>query len=94
MSRYGIVLNEINGSSDPLLQPIRLLAQYLSADASRRQQIVEELSGQHFGVDEPYTAPLIAALIFLHEKNFVDTLRTLHGREELEWLISFISKEI
>lgn len=86
--KYRIVLDEIKPSSAPLLQPLKLLAEFLAAPAAKRESMVLELDGKLSGnVDvSNHVQLLVAATIYLHADQPESALRVLHPSEQLECL--------
>jgi len=84
--KYGVIFDEISQSvvSKELLS-IRLLADYMSGDSSRRSKIVSELDSRISTCDplEPIHF-LVAAIIYYHEENYESALRVLHSIDNLE----------
>ncbi|XP_065729278.1 coatomer subunit epsilon isoform X1 [Phocoena phocoena] len=85
--KYGVVLDEIQPSSAPELQAVRMFAEYLASD-SRRDGIVAELDREMSRtVDVTNTTFLLmAASIYFHNQNPDAALRTLHQGDSLEWI--------
>ncbi|XP_065729281.1 coatomer subunit epsilon isoform X4 [Phocoena phocoena] len=83
--KYGVVLDEIQPSSAPELQAVRMFAEYLASD-SRRDGIVAELDREMSRtVDVTNTTFLLmAASIYFHNQNPDAALRTLHQGDSLE----------
>lgn len=75
---YRTVLNEITSSSNPKLQPLRLLAEYLS-NPSKKQSIVSTIDEQvNKGNELSNDLFLItAATVYYHENNLEAALRLL-----------------
>lgn len=68
------------------LQCIRMLADYLSGDSARKDQVVKQLDqklSQSLDVNN-IILPLVAATIYYHEQNYEAGLRVLHQTESLE----------
>jgi coatomer protein complex subunit epsilon len=85
--KYRVVLEEVNSSSPALLQPLKLLAQYLS-NPSKRDSILTDLDSQMAGnVDVTnHVLLLVAATIYLHSDQPESALRVLHPSDHLECL--------
>ncbi|CAG5128562.1 unnamed protein product [Candidula unifasciata] len=83
--KYGVVLDEIKGSSPPELQAVRTYADFLSNE-SRRDAIVRELESKMSGnVDlTNSTFLLMAGSIYYHQQNYDSALRTLHQSDNIE----------
>jgi len=85
--KWRVVLEEVKpGSSPSLLQPLHLLAQFLSGNQAKRDSIVLELDSTMGGnVDvSNYVQLLVAATIYLHMDQPESALRTLHPSDHLE----------
>jgi len=85
--KYRVVLEEVNSSSPALLQPLKMLAQYLS-NPSKRDSILTDLDSQMAGnVDVTnHVLLLVAATIYLHSDQPESALRVLHPSDHLECL--------
>lgn len=84
--KWRVVLEEVKPSSAALLQPLKLLAQFLSGGPDRRTAIVLELDATMAGnVDvSNYVQLLVAATIYLHAEQPEAALRVLHPSDHLE----------
>nr|CAG4649537.1 EOG090X0A8E [Scapholeberis mucronata]SVE93768.1 EOG090X0A8E [Scapholeberis mucronata] len=85
LKKYGVVLNEINGSSPSEVLPLRQLAEYFS-QPTKREAIVLKLDQQvsgSFDVNN-YVFLLVAATIYYHENSFETVLKVLHQSDHLE----------
>lgn len=82
--KFRVVLDEINNSSPPDLQPLKTLADYF-ANPHRREAIVAELdkAASHSNSDN-HNFLIVAATIYYHEKNLEAALRILHDVDHLE----------
>lgn len=79
-----IVLDEINHSSPNELQPLRLLAEYLSA-TSNQTKLLSALDEQmEKGHAPSVIANQVAATIYCLEANYESALRALHQDDDLE----------
>jgi len=78
--KFAIILDEIKPSAPKSLQHLRTLATYLQAPCDSRESAVkkieEELNGA--GADEDHLLYVVAATIFMHEKNYDAALRALN----------------
>jgi len=76
----------VKPSSPALLQPLKLLAQFLSSPPSKRDALVLELDATMSGnVDvSNYVQLLVAATIYLHVDQPESALRVLHPSDHLE----------
>jgi len=89
--KYAVVLSEINDSSVPQLQAVRIYAEYLLSAADETQQdkvdtlvkLVESHLSKNTDVENT-VLPLLAASIYFHEGNADAALRVLHNTETLE----------
>ena len=77
---------QVKPSSPALLQPLKLLAQFLSSPPSKRDALVLELDATMSGnVDvSNYVQLLVAATIYLHVDQPESALRVLHPSDHLE----------
>jgi len=83
--KYGIVCDEINSSMPSQLQAIKLLADYCSADMSRKSIILKELDSKTQTLDpNDYIQTLMASIIYYYENNYETALRLLHSSDNLE----------
>ncbi|KAM7303124.1 coatomer subunit epsilon [Ixodes scapularis] len=84
--KYGVVLDEIRSMAAEELRCIRLLADYLSGDRARKDQVARELDqsmAKSMDVNN-VILPLVAATIYYHEQNYEAALRVLHQTDSLE----------
>jgi len=84
--KWRVVLEEVKPSSPALLQPLKLLAQFLSGSQSKREAMVVELDATMAGnVDvSNHVQLLVAATIYLHVDQPESALRVLHPSDHLE----------
>ncbi|GFN79690.1 coatomer subunit epsilon-like [Plakobranchus ocellatus] len=89
--KYGVVLDEINASSSPELQAVKMYAEYM-ANESRRDAITRDLDSKMSGnVDlSNNTFLLMAASVYYHEQDYDSALRTLHQSDNLECMALMI----
>ncbi|XP_039278146.1 coatomer subunit epsilon-like [Nilaparvata lugens] len=81
-----IVLDEINQSSPSALQPLRLLAEYLSATSNQTKLLAaldERMEKGHPSSDGPL-GNQVAATIYCQAGNWESALRALHQDDDLE----------
>ncbi|KAL1431156.1 hypothetical protein MTO96_014541 [Rhipicephalus appendiculatus] len=84
--KYGVVLDEIRSMAPDELQCIRMLADYLSGDMARKDQVVKQLDqklSKSLDVNN-VILPVVAATIYYHEQNYEAALRVLHQNDSLE----------
>ncbi|XP_043284657.1 coatomer subunit epsilon [Venturia canescens] len=82
--KFRVVLDEINNSSSPDLQPLKTLAEYF-AFPNRREAIVGELDKvANNATTDNHNFMIVAATIYYHEKNLESALRILHNTDHLE----------
>ncbi|KAK2721410.1 hypothetical protein QYM36_003632 [Artemia franciscana] len=83
--KYGLVNDEVKSSSSAILQPLKLLAQYLGSPSSRTT-VVEALNSQMNAPIDPdnYGVIIVGATIFIWQQNYEAALRLLHGSKLLE----------
>jgi len=86
LRKWRVVLEEVKPSSPALMQPLKLLAQFLSSPPSKRDSLVLELDATMSGnVDvSNYVQLLVAATIYLHVDQPESALRVLHPSDHLE----------
>jgi len=86
LRKWRVVLEEVKPSSPALLQPLKLLAQFLSSPATKRDALVLELDATMSGnVDvSNHVQLLVAATIYLHVDQPESALRVLHPSDHLE----------
>lgn len=87
-SKFRVVLDEINEGSPEEIQPLKLLAEYLSSKA-KRETILSQIDQKLSGNVENSTLILVAATIYVNENNLETAFRILHMSESLE-AIAFI----
>lgn len=82
--KYRIVLDEIHGASPPQLQPLKLLAEYFSAN--NKDVVVNKLDDiVAKDIDESNQILfIVAATIYYNEQNYDAALRILHQADFLE----------
>jgi len=85
LKKFRVVLEEIGPNSKPLLQPLAMLAQFLSTP-SKRDSIVGDLDSLMSGnVDvNNYVQIIVAATIYLGVEQPESALRALHPSDHLE----------
>merc|ERR1712130_815505 len=85
LKKYRVVLEEVGPSSKPTLQPLNMLAKYLSTP-SARDEIVTELDTMMAGdVDVTnHVLLVVAATIYLGSDQPESALRVLHPSDHLE----------
>ncbi|XP_059345596.1 coatomer subunit epsilon isoform X3 [Ammospiza nelsoni] len=86
--KFGVVLDELQGSPSPELQSVRMFAQFLASDSqSQRDSVVAELDKKMAkSVDVANsTFLLMAASIYCHQQDPDAALRALHQGDSLEW---------
>ncbi|RWS24895.1 coatomer subunit epsilon-like protein [Leptotrombidium deliense] len=85
LKKYGVVLDEINDRKGQPLMFIRMVADYLSGDSSRKSKIYQDLDGKLSSVETSEHIPLLAAAsIHYYESNYDAALRILHSSDNLE----------
>ncbi|XP_059345595.1 coatomer subunit epsilon isoform X2 [Ammospiza nelsoni] len=91
--KFGVVLDELQGSPSPELQSVRMFAQFLASDSqSQRDSVVAELDKKMAkSVDVANsTFLLMAASIYCHQQDPDAALRALHQGDSLECLAMMI----
>lgn len=85
LRKYRVVLEEINMSSSALLQPLKMLANYL-AQPGKREAIIADLDTQMAGnVDlSNHVLLVVAGTVYLHANQPESALKCLHCSEDLE----------
>lgn len=87
-NKFLVVLDEIHEASSPEVQPLKLLAQYLST--KDREPFVTQLDQQVSANINSETLILVASTIYLNENNLEAAFRVLHASESLEALAAII----
>ncbi|XP_076632613.1 coatomer subunit epsilon [Colletes latitarsis] len=84
--KFRVVLDEINSSSPPELQPLKMLASYF-ANPSHKEMILADLqqATNHINYDN-HNFLIVAATIYFHENNLDAALTVLRDSEYLECL--------
>ncbi|XP_017770751.1 PREDICTED: coatomer subunit epsilon [Nicrophorus vespilloides] len=83
--KFLVILDEIKPSSHEKIQPLKMLAEYLH-QKNRRDAIIADLDQMMSGnvsVDND-TLIIVAATIYMNEKNYEAAYRVLHTSESLE----------
>jgi len=86
LRKFTVVLDEVTASSPKAIQPVRLLAEFISAPISRRDAIVEKLDklvASGF-TSEDVTLIIVAGMIYHHAGNYEAALRALNQGDHLE----------
>jgi len=85
LRKFRVVLDEISSSSPDLIQPLRMLAIFLSSP-DKRDDIVANLDNQMSGSFDAtnYVLLVVAATIYLHVGQPEAALRALHSSDHLE----------
>jgi len=88
LRKYRVVLDDIRPGSPALLQPLKMLAEFLASNNTRKEQIVLEVDSKVSGnVDvSNHVLLLVAATIYLHADQPESALRVLHPSDHLECL--------
>ena len=82
--KFRVVIDEINNSSPPELQPLKMLAEYF-AFPNRRETILTELDQVASKANaDNHNFMIVAATIYYHEKNLESALRVLRNSDHLE----------
>ncbi|XP_018362403.1 PREDICTED: coatomer subunit epsilon [Trachymyrmex cornetzi] len=82
--KFRVVLDEIDVSSPPELQPLKTLADYF-ANPHRREVIVAELDKETKNVNyDNHILLIVAATIYYHEKNLEAAHRVICASDNLE----------
>jgi len=82
--KFRVVLDEINNSSPPELQPLKTLADYF-ANPHRRETIVAELDKETKNINyDNHNLLIVAATIYYHEKNLEAAHRVICASDNLE----------
>ncbi|XP_060524270.1 coatomer subunit epsilon [Cylas formicarius] len=81
-NKFLVVLDEIHGASPSEIEPLKILAEYLSTKGSK-ENILAQLNQK---IDTTYneTLVLVAGIIFINENNYDGAYRILHSLESLE----------
>eukprot|EP00112_Aurelia_sp_Birch-Aquarium-sp1_P006585 Seg1723.6 transcript_id=Seg1723.6/GoldUCD/mRNA.D3Y31 product="Coatomer subunit epsilon" protein_id=Seg1723.6/GoldUCD/D3Y31 len=81
--KYGVVLDEVKGSSPGEVQAIRILADYLQ-NPSKKDFILKQLETKINSSDFSEYFLLVASTIYFHEQDYDSALRCLHQSQALE----------
>lgn len=85
-NKFLVVLDEIHGASPARVQPLKLLAEYLS-NKQKREDIIQQLEQKlESSVQDNDILVLVAATIYMHELNYEAAYKILHTSETLESL--------
>lgn len=83
-NKFLVVLDEINAASPQSIQPLKLLAEYLS-NKQKRSDIINQLEQKLSNyVDDNDTLILVAATIYINDGNYESAYKVLHNSESLE----------
>ncbi|CAH2013959.1 unnamed protein product [Acanthoscelides obtectus] len=88
-SKFLVVVDEIHGASPPEIQPLRLLANYMSAKLKKEKydhilaQLEQQLANSSSGVVND-TLILVASTVYCNEDNMEAAYRVLHLSDSLE----------
>jgi len=84
--KYALVMDELARYSGPEeVKDLRLLVEYLNGDQSSKPRVVQQMEKKlsNFTPDNT-TLPIVAATIYMHERDFDNALKTLYSSETLE----------
>ncbi|XP_063908678.1 coatomer subunit epsilon-like [Zophobas morio] len=84
-NKFLVVLDEITSSSADEVQPLKLLAEYLS-NKQKRESVVAQVDQRVASNVENDTLALVAATIYVNQSNLEAAYRILHTSESLEAL--------
>ncbi|KAB0802026.1 hypothetical protein PPYR_04212 [Photinus pyralis] len=85
-NKFLVVLDEIHGASPARVQPLKLLAEYLS-NKQKREDVVQQMEQKlESSVQDNDILVLVAATIYMHELNYEAAYKVLHTSETLEAL--------
>ena len=84
-NKFLVVLDEITSSSADEVQPLKLLAEYLS-NKQKRESVVSQVDQKVSSNVENDTLALVAATIYVNQSNLEAAYRILHTSESLEAL--------
>lgn len=85
-NKFLVVLDEIHGASPAKVQPLKLLAEYLS-NKQKREDIIQQLEQKlESSVQDNNILVLVAATIYMHELNYEAAYKILHTSDTLESL--------
>ena len=84
-NKFLVVLDEITSSSADEVQPLKLLAEYLS-NKQKRESVVSQVDQRVASNVENDTLALVAATIYVNQGNLEAAYRILHTSESLEAL--------
>jgi tetratricopeptide (TPR) repeat protein len=85
LKKYSVVMDEIKGSSPSELQPVRLLAEFMSSPAKRDSVLdkLDKMVAAGFNPEDS-TMIIVAGTIYNHAHNYESALRVLHQGDQLE----------
>jgi len=85
LRKYRVVLDEITSGSPDLVQPIKLLANFLANPAAREEMVADLDAKMSGNVDvSNYVLLLVAGTIYLHVGQPESALKVLHPSDNLE----------
>ncbi|XP_023015291.2 coatomer subunit epsilon [Leptinotarsa decemlineata] len=88
-NKFLVALEEIHGASPLEIQPLKLLAEYLSGK-SNKDAVVAQIDQEISANANSETLILVAATIYVNENNLESAYRTLHASDNLESLAFII----
>ncbi|KAF5305528.1 hypothetical protein FQA39_LY01619 [Lamprigera yunnana] len=84
-NKFLVVLDEINNASSARVQPLKLLAEYLSKK-QKADDIIDQMEQKLASSVDNDTLVLVAATIYIHELNYEAAYKVLHTSQTLEAL--------
>ncbi|CAG9865548.1 unnamed protein product [Phyllotreta striolata] len=82
-NKFLVVLDEIHGASSPDIQPLKLLAEYLSGKV-KKDTVVSQIDQQILANAGNDALILTAATVYVNEGNLEAAYKALHASENLE----------
>jgi len=95
--KYAVITDEIKPSAPRSLQHLRTLASYLQSapESEVRSDAVKKIEDAlNSGAGEDNLCVVVAATIFMHEKNYESALRALHGPAAAQQNLEILAMQV